>query len=396
MKMFDSKQETLRADELSQLQLERFQALVARLRRNVRRYREVLGDRRLESLADVGGLPATEPEDLVAAFPYGMFALPVGEVVRLHSTVGPKGCQLVIGHTRNDLTQWGRLVARQLAAAGVTANDVIQICFGGGVFEKALGYMLGAEMLGASVIPQGPFHIEYQLAMLQNYRVTALITSPTNARELVELLRNRQADPQSLYLRVVILSRPVPPAEREHLKTGLMTEVRTSFGIPEILDPGFCLECDQGRFHVNEDQFAVETRDGELLVTTLCREAMPLLRYGTRTEGAIAREKCACGRTGAILQPGRRLDGRLLVNETALYPEQISAVLAQTRAAGHPYRMEASDRRVVVSITIAKDLFADTMRALVEMRDEIAAEILARLGVDAEVRFVEPRESPRA
>jgi phenylacetate-CoA ligase len=393
MTIFDHRHETMRPDQCAQLQLERLQALLARLRRNVRRYRELLGETRVESLADLSRLPVTEPEDLVNAFPYGMFALPVQEVIRLHSTVGPEGRPLVIGHTRNDLTQWGRLVARQLVAAGVTSNDLIQICFAGGVFGEAMGYLLGAETIEASVIPEDPYHIEYQLAMLRNYRTTVLVTTPTNAWELGKLLEARRIDPRSLHLRSVLLSRPISAAEQQAMKTTLMADVRCAFGVPEILDPGFCVECTEGRFHVNEDHFLVEIRDGELVVTTLCREAMPLLRYATRVSVELRRDKCPCGRSGAILKPGHRRDGRLRVNEMPLYEAQIAAILAQTRAAGQPFHVEILERRIIVSVEVRDDLFADTMRTLADLRQEIQSEFLTRLGIDVEVRYIGPRRS---
>ena len=393
MKILDRNYETMPANELAHFQLERLQALLARLKRNVRRYRELMGDTRVESLADLSRLPITTPEDLVAAFPYGMFALPLREVIRLHSTVGPEGRQLLIGHTRNDLRHWGRLIARQLAAAGATAHDVLQICFQAGISGKALGYLLGAEMIEASVISEDHFHIEYQLAMLQNCRATVLVTTPTDARALLELLGKRRIDPHSLNLRVVLLSRPVSAVEREEIATGLSAGVWSSFGIDEILDPGLCVECSKGRFHVNEDQFLVEIQDGELLVTTLCREAMPLLRYRTRTACEIRREPCDCGRTGVILQPGERLDGRFRVNERPLYAAQIAGVLAQTPAAGYPFHLDISERRVLVSVEITPDVFVDTMGALAELKYTIQSEFLARLGIEVKVQYVETRHA---
>ena len=396
MNILDRNYETMAADELAHFQLERLQALLARLKRNVRRYRELIGDKRVESLADLACLPVTTPEDLVAAFPFGVFALPLREVVRLHSTVGPEGRQILIGHTRGDLRHWGRLIARQLSAAGVTAHDILQVCFQGGISGKPLGYLLGAEMIEASVISEDHFHIGYQLAMLQNCRATVLVTTPTDARELMELLGKRRVDPPSLNLRVVLLSRPVSAAEREEIAAGLSAKVWSSFGIDEILDPGLCVECAEGRYHVNEDQFLVEERDGELLVTTLCREAMPLLRYRTRTACEIRREPCACGRTGAVLRPGERLDGRLRVNERPLYPAQIAGVLAQTPAAGFPFRLDITERRVLVSLEIIPGVFVDTVGALADMKREIQSEFLARLGIDVKVRYVEPAASSRA
>lgn len=363
MNTFDRRYELMPRPELEQLQLERLQALLARLRRNVRRYREKLADARVESLADLARLPFTTPEEMAASFPYGMFAFPLREVIRLHSTLGPEGSPLVIGHTRNDLAQWGRLVARQLVASGITANDVVQVSLGGAVHAGASGYVLGAELIGASVIAEDPLHIDYQLAMLQNYRPTILITNPTNARALSRTLERRRVDPQSLHLRTVLLSRPVDQETRQQLAAGLFAAVQCNFGVGEILDPGLCVECAAGQLHVHEDQFLAEVCAGELIITTLGREAMPLLRYQTRIAAELRRDKCACGRTAALLRAGPRLDARLRVQETSFYTRQIAGILAQTRAAGHRFRLEASEQHLLVAIEISETLFAGTLSA---------------------------------
>lgn len=392
MMVFDRKYETLPREDLAQLQLERLQALVARLRRNVPRYRKTLGDIRVESLADVGRLPATTPEDLAAAFPYGMFALPLREVIRLQSAVGAKGVQVVSGYTRNDLTQWGRLAARQLAAAGSTSHDVILIGFGGGTFTPSLAYLLGAELMESSVIPQDACHPHRQLAVMQSFRANVLITTPSQARELIQAMREREIDPQSLQLRVVLLSRPVSPEERDELKTGLFTEIRCSFGVAEVLDPGLCVECREHRLHVNEDHFLVELDGDELLVTTLTREAMPLLRYRTCVQARLDSARCPCGRTGVVLAPIGRLDGRVRVNEMPLYRAQIEEVLAQTRAGGHPFILDIAEGRVAVSLKVTAKLIPDTVRQLESLREEIRSECLTRLGIRAEVAFLSPLE----
>jgi len=389
MNVFDRRYELMPRAELEQLQLERLQAMLVRLRRNVRRVREKIGDARVESLADLARLPFTTPEDLVESFPYGMFALPMREVIRLHTTVGPRGKPLVIGHTRNDLAQWGRLVARQLVASGVTANDVIQMCFGGGVYGAA-GYLFGAQVIEASVIAEDSAHVDYQIATLQNYRPTVLITTPGNALGLVQVMEQRRLDPQSLHLRTVLLSRPVDRETRERVAAGLFARVQCNFGLGEILNPGLCLECEAGHFHVHEDHFLPEIQDGELVLTTLCREALPLLRYRTRVACELVRDKCPCGRTSVILQPGGRRDGRLRVNETPLYENQIAEVLARTKAAGRPFTVTVSERRIVVSIEISDDLFADAVGLIEDLTREIESEFLARLGIEADVRLISP------
>jgi phenylacetate-CoA ligase len=392
MNIFDPRNETMPREELEQFQLERLQALMARLRRTVPRYKELIAHEQVQTLSDLHNLPPTSPTDLAAAFPYGMFALPLREVIRLHSAMGPDGMQLVVGHTRNDLTHWTRLTARQLVAVGGTAHDVVQIGFGAGTVAQTLGYMLGAEFIEASVIPQDAYHTEYQLAMMQSYRANVLVTTPTEARELAAVLDARGIDPKSLQLRTLLLSRPVPPAEKEELEAGLLADVRCNFGVPEVLDPGFCVECPEGRFHANEDHFLVETADGELLVTTLTREAMPLLRYRTRIRCEIEHLQCSCGRTGAVLRPAERLDGQLRVNEMPLYRNQIEALLALTRAAGEPFLLDISDDRVTVSIKVTSRLFPDTIRELENLKSEIRSEFFTRLGIRAEVAFLAPRE----
>ena len=387
MSMFDRRYEAMPRAELEQLQLERLQALLTRVKRTVRRYREQLSDLRVESLNDLSKLPDTTPEILAAAFPYGMFALPLREVIRLHSTIGPEGTPIVIGHTQNDLTQWGRLVARQLVASGVTANDVVQICLGAGVYSGVSGYVLGAEVVEASVIAEEPFHIDVQLAMLQNYRPTMLITTPANALDLMRTIDQRRIDPQSLFLRTVLLSRPVADTVREEIKAGLLVDVRSSFGVAEILDPGLCVECEEGVFHVNEDQFLVESQDGELLVTTLSREAIPLLRYRTRIACTIHRKKCACGRTGVALSPMKRMDGRLRVKETPLYVGQIHAVVARVLP-DHPIAINVEANRVLVTIEVTEGLLSHKTWPMENLRREIQSETVARLGIEAEVQFV--------
>lgn len=390
MRVFNRRQELMPRPELEQLQLERLQALLVRITRKVRRYRERIPDVQIKSIEDLAGLPFTTPDDMAQSFPYGMFATPLRQVVRLHSTMGPGGNRQVVGHTRNDLVQWGRLVARQLVAGGLTPKDVVLVCLAGDARRSRAGYSLGAELVEASVIAEDPSHVDVEIALLHTYKPTVLITTPSNALELARALEAEKVDSQSLHLGTVLLTRPVDAATREELASRLLVEVQTNFGISQILDPGLCVECEAGHFHVNEDQFIVEVHDGELVVTTLCREALPLLRYRTRIAAQIVREKCTCARTGAILLPGQPLDGRLRVSETSLYEPQIAEVLSRSRAAGHPFTFDASERRLIVSIEVTESLVSDMMWQMVDWRREIEEQFLIHLGVEAEVRFVSP------
>ena len=388
MRVFSRRYELMPRPELEQLQLERLQALVVRLTRNVRRYRERLEDMRLKSLEDLSQIPFTTPEDVAQSFPYGMFAVPLRQIVRLHSTMGPGGSRQVVGHTHNDLRQWGQLVARQLVAGGLTAKDVVLVCLAGDARRTRAGFALGAELVEASVIAEDPSHVDVAIALLHTYKPTTLITTPSNALELARALEVKKIDSQSLHLGTVLLTRPVERSVREELAARLQVELQANFGIAQIVDPGLCVECEAGHFHVYEDQFLVEEHDGELVVTTLCREALPLLRYRTRIACEIRREKCSCQRTGAILCPGKHLDGRLRIGETSLFEPQIAEVLGRSRAAGQSFTFEASERRLILSIEVTKDLMSDMMWQMVDWRREIEEEFLIHLGVEAEVRFV--------
>ncbi|MCX5758403.1 MAG: hypothetical protein NTU83_07855, partial [Candidatus Hydrogenedentes bacterium] len=177
---------------------------------------------------------------------------------------------------------------------------------------------------------------------------------------------------------------------RERLKAGMRVSVQCNFGVDQVLDPGLCVECEAGQFHVNEDQFLVEVQDGELLLTTLGREAMPLLRYRTRMACEIVRDKCSCGRTSVMLRPGDRLDGRLRVNEIPLYEKQIAEVLAQTPTAGHRFTLRVEERKVAIEIEMTNELFSDMIWPIMHLQRNIESEFLARLGIEAEVIFVAP------
>lgn len=390
MKCFDKHYEMMERSELEQFQIERLQALLVRLRRNLQDHNRALEGVQVESLDDLKSLPILSPSKLAEHAPYGMFALPLREVIRLQSAIGPEGHHLVIGHTRNDLLNWSRLVARQMVAAGITAEDVIQICFSGGAFEKSLGALLGAEMIEASVIPQEPFHIDDQLTMLRNYRATVIITTPTNAIELAELLAEKQIDPKSLQIKTILLSRPASDEERSKIENGLLAQVFCAFGVGEVLDPGICVQCEHGRFHINEDQFIAETVDGELILTTLCREAVPLLRYQTRITAEIEQQECPCGRTGATLKPGKRLDERVLINETPVYEKQIRDAIISTLGKDHPFHIEITGRRVVIRLVITQSFFSDQMRKLTEIKEHLESELLSHLGIEAEIAYVNP------
>ena len=323
-------------------------------------------------------------------FPYGMFACPCARLVRLHprSDPGARAGYRVHAHRPDPVGAAGGPPA---CGQRVTPNDVVQICLGSGVYRARQGMSMGAETIEASVIAEET--VPYRFPSLPCCRVTGPPCShhTRHAGNSWRRWKHRKIDPPSLHLRTVLLSRPVSPELRQAFEAGLLVSVRCNFGVDEILDPGFCVECDEGHFHVNEDQYFIETRDGELVVTSLGREALPLLRYRTRIACEVHREKCPCGRTGAIVVPGPRLDGRLRVREAPLYECQIAEVLAQTRAAGHRFHVEVAEREVIVAIEMTSALFADVMWMLTDLQREIQNEFKTRLGLDADIRLITPR-----
>jgi len=413
MPIFDAKNETLSREIMEQLQLERLQAMLNRVQRNVSWYRRALaevgiglGD--VQSLDDLRCLPLTTGQTLAQGYPYSMFAVPMREVIRLHSVAGPDGRTLVMGHTRNDVTHWARLAARTLSAAGVSETDVVQICFGQGFFVVAMGFQYGAELLGASVIPTPVRGVDEQIQVLRDYRATVLVSTPTHARLLVTGLQEREIEPQSLHLRTCILSRPMPGQQwREQIEQGLFAKVFASFSVPEIFAPGIAAECRETEgLHINEDQVIAEVlqpdraepvpegQRGELVLTTLTREAFPLLRYRTGYLTAVWRCPCSCGRTGMMLQPILgRTDNRVLVNEVPVYPVQVERVLAEAEHATPHFRLNLRDddpgQVLEVQVGVDEQIFADEMRVMDKTRSEIESALAAQLGTRVAVRLVE-------
>ena len=413
MPIFDVRNETLSRDLLNQLQLERLQAALNRAQRNVAWYRDALAEagvsvEDVRALDDLRRLPMMTGETLIRAYPYGLFAVPLREIIRLHSVMGPAGETVVTGYTRNDVSQWTRLAARTLAAAGVSETDVVQIGFAQGFFAEAMGFQFGAELLGASVIPTPARDVGEQIRMLRDYRATVLVTTPTHARQVLTALRAQKIEPQSLHLRTCMLSRPVPgEQQREALEQGLFAKVFMAFGLGEIFGPGVAAECRESEgLHINEDHVLVEMLEpesdepvpeghrGELVLTTLTREGYPLLRYRTGYLTAIWRCACSCGRNGAMLQSILgRTDDRLLVNEVPVYPAQIETILAEVEHVTPHFRLNLREKAegdvLEVQVGVDEHVFGDKVRMLEALRSQTQDAIGRRLGVEADVKLVE-------
>ncbi len=309
--IWDKRYECLPREEIEQLQLERLQSTLNRVYRKVAFYRKKFDELKIlpediQSLKDLANFPLTSKEDLRQSYPYGMFALPLREVVRIHSSSGVTGKPTVTGYTRNDLHHWSQLTARVLTAGGVTKDDVVQITFRYGLLTGAFGLHQGAELIGASVIPMSTGNTQKQVMIMQDYKTTTLVGTPSYALRLAKYLEEVGIDPKSLSLKLGLFGgEPFPEAMRKEIEERLFITATDNYGVSEVMGPGVSAEClCKNGLHLYEDHFIPEIIDpqtlqvlppgaeGELVLTTLTKEAFPLIRYRTRDITALDFSPC--------------------------------------------------------------------------------------------------------
>ncbi len=401
--------------ELEQLQLERLQATLNRIWDSVPFYRrrfEELGlmPEHIRSLADVRLLPFTVKEDLRTGYPYDLFALPLREVVRIHASSGTTGQPTVAGYTKNDLRNWGELVARVLSAGGATKDDVIQISFSYGLLTDAFGFHQGAEEIGASVIPVSAGSPEQQIKIMRDFRSTTLVGTPTDALRIAEALEEYGIPLSSLHLRWGMFgSAPWPEAVRKRIEAMLGISATDNYSISEMMGPGVSGECIEHKdgLHINEDHFLCEVIDpdsgevlppgqtGELVITSLTKEALPILRYRTRDLTSLNPEPCSCGRTLArMARVFSRTDDLLVVGGVKLFPSQIGDVLMQVEGVEPHYRVILEEvggaERVEVQVEVSSALLTGDVRHLLKIQQQLRQRLQTELGLTAELKLVEP------
>jgi phenylacetate-CoA ligase len=406
--------ECLDREELVQLQLERLQATLSRVFRNVPFYRKCLDEARFDpdevrSAEDLKALPFTTKEDLREAYPYGLFAVPLRDVVRLHASGGTGSAAVVMGYTRNDLKTWANLNARTLVASGLTQDDVVQITFGYGLLTGAFGVHQGAERLGAAVIPTSSGNTKRQIKIMQDYKATALVSTPSYALHLADALMEAGVNTSALSLRRALLGgEPWSEEMRRRIEEALHVTATDNYSVSEVMGPGIAGEClERDGLHVNEDHFLVEVVDprtlervnpgvpGELVVTTLTKEAFPLVRYRTRDLTQLVAAPCRCGRTSMRLRRiAARSDDMLKVKGVNVFPSQVEAVLREVLGAEPLFqivleRRHALDEATVLVATSASAFF-DEMRKQTELRDHLEKRLASELGVTFAVKLVAP------
>jgi len=419
MAIWNPEAETMPRSDVLQLQLERLQAAINRAYKNVAFYRRKFDaldivPEQIQSLEDLQRLPLTTKDDLREAYPYGMFGVPLREVVRIHASSGTTGRPTVCGYTRRDLQTWSELVARIMTAGGVTRDDVVQICFGYGLFTGAFGLHYGAELIGASVIPASSGNTERQIMLMQDFRTTALVGTPSYALRITEVMDEMRVTPSELSLRVGLFgAEPWSERTRETLESRLGIRATDNYGLSEIMGPGVSGECEcNDGMHINEDHFIAEVIDpasgeplpvgaeGELVLTTLTKEALPLMRYRTRDVTRLNPEPCACGRT--LMRMARvhaRTDDMLIVRGVNVYPSQIEGVLAEIEGLEPHYQIVLERVRALdemeVWVEVPAELFQGGVGSLRQMEDRIAERMRSVLGLAPRIRLVEPRSLQR-
>ncbi|WP_347489035.1 phenylacetate--CoA ligase [Desulfoscipio sp. XC116] len=412
--------ETMSRDELAELQLKRLRASVARTYQNVPFYRQSFAKKGvtpddLRSLDDLRKLPFTIKHDLRDNYPFGLFAVPREEVVRLHASSGTTGKPIVVGYTQNDIHTWSDLIARALVMAGGTKSDVVQVGYGYGLFTGGLGAHYGAERLGATVVPASGGNTGRQLMLMQDFGTTMLACTPSYALYLAEEGANRGIDFTKLPLKAGVFgAEPWSERMRQQLEQKLDIIALDIYGLSEVMGPGVAMECQaQQGMHIFEDHFIAEVIDpeteeplpygkpGELVITSLTKEAFPVIRYRTRDITVLNPEPCPCGRTHVRMQRVTgRTDDMLIIRGVNVFPSQIESVLLEFGET-EPHYLLVVDRKgtmddLEIWVELSSEMFNDKVRQLENLERRLYSRINSVLGISARIKLVEPRTIPRS
>jgi phenylacetate-CoA ligase len=419
--IWDEEFETLPREALEALQLKRLTATVERVYATVPFYRKQFeacgvkpGD--LKSLKDLARFPFTTKIDLRDNYPFGLFSAPLEQVVRIHASSGTTGKPTVVGYTRRDINTWSELMARSLSAAGVRKTDIIHNAYGYGLFTGGLGVHYGAEKLGASVIPISGGNTKRQIVIMQDFGSTVLTCTPSYALFLAEMAAEMGVDVKKLKLRVGVFgAEPWSEKMRAEIENKLPIQALDIYGLSEVIGPGVSIECLEGRrgLHIFEDHFIAEIinpetgealpygEKGELVFTTITKEAFPLIRYRTRDISALYPELCRCGRTHVRMERvSGRSDDMLIIRGVNVFPSQIESVLMNIEGV-EPHYLLIVDRQgnldtLDVQVEVNEKVFSDEIKNLQLLSRRIEKEIKDLLGVNAGVKLVEPKSLQRS
>ncbi len=416
---WDPENECMNREDLEQLQLERLEATLNRVYLNVpfyhRKFKELdIDPESIRALADIRKLPFTTKNDLRDNYPYGLFAVPLREVVRIHASSGTTGMSTVVGYTKNDIKTWSNLVARVLTAGGVTKDDVVQIAFGYSLFTGGFGLHYGAERIGASVIPISSGNTARQIKIMQDFKTTALVCTPSYALLIADTIHEMGININSLSLKYGLFgAEPWSEKMRQEIQDKLKIIATDNYGLSEVMGPGVAGECmERNGLHINEDHFLVEIIDpktlepmptgmvGELVITTLTKEAFPVIRFRTRDLTRLITEPCPCGRKTLRMQRVMgRTDDMLIIRGVNVFPLQIENVLMSIEGT-EPHYQIVVDRKgalddVTVMVEVSESIFFDEMKKQHELIETIKKRLSSELNISVNVKLVEKKSLER-
>lgn len=419
--IFNIDKETLPREDIEALQLRRLQDLCSRVYANVPFYRKRFdesgikpGD--IKSLADLKNLPFTEKQDLRNYYPFGLFAVPRDNIVRLHASSGTTGKAVVVGYTARDLHNWAELAGRSLSAAGVNQTDIVHVAYGYGLFTGGLGAHGGAERIGATVVPASGGATRRQAYLLRDFGATALCCTPSYALHLWEAGQEVGIDFRDLPLRTGVFgAEPWTEEMRQDIEQKMGINALNIYGLSEVMGPGVAMECLESKcgMHLWEDHFLPEIIDpvtgeqlpegevGELVITTLTKEGIPLIRYRTRDLTSLDYTPCRCGRTHVRLTRIRgRSDDMLIIRGVNVFPSQIEDVVKTFPQVASWYQIELDTKGALDTVTLKLEVnpgFAfDVIGAIEQLQKEISAALKSALSVGIAVKLVEPHTIARS
>jgi len=413
--------ETLPRPGLESIQLNRLQKLVHRVYETVAPYKAKMdeagvkpGD--IQSLADLRHLPFTTKDDLRDNYPFGLFTVPMDEIVRVHASSGTTGKPTVVGYTAQDIKMWASVMGRALAMAGVTRGDMVHNAYGYGLFTGGLGAHYGIEYLGATVIPVSGGNTKRQITIMRDFGSTVLMATPSYALNLADAMADVGVSPEDLKLRVGIHgAEPWSENMRDEVEQKLGINAVDIYGLSEVIGPGVAMECLQRErgMHIQEDHFLPEIVDpdtfeplpygepGELVFTTLTKEAFPIIRYRTKDLSRLFAEPCPCGRTLVRMEKVTgRTDDMLIIRGVNVFPSQVEHVLMGVEGVEPHYQLEVNRQgnldTMSVLVEVSENVFSDEIKVLENLTKRIQVEIKDLLGVTCAVKLVEPKTIKRS
>ncbi|MCW0482884.1 phenylacetate--CoA ligase family protein [Gaoshiqia sediminis] len=417
--IWNEKIECAEREEMKAIQSERLRETVQRIYHKVPAYRKKMQEVGLvpadiRSVDDLHKLPFTTKQDLRDNYPFGMFTVPMSEIVRIHASSGTTGKPTVVGYTRKDLNSWSEVVTRSLCMAGVHQNDIVQVAYGYGLFTGGLGLHYGCENLGASVIPISGGNTQKQLQLMEDFGTTVVACTPSYSLYLAEAMKDAGIKKEDLKLRVGIFgAEPWTENMRKEIETQLGLKAIDIYGLSEIIGPGVSCECEhQCGMHINEDHFIPEIINpetlepmpageiGELVFTTVTKEGIPLIRYRTRDLTRLIYDKCECGRTLVRMEKCKgRSDDMLIIRGVNVFPSQIESVLLEMSETEPHYLLiverEGNLDTLNLMVEVQEQFFSDEIKQLESLRKKITHNIQSTLGISVNVKLVEPKTIER-